>query len=145
MNVILAAIGYVGLSGGALLPQGGEGAAGGVNARVGTYASEYLAIEGEVGIYERTQAYAVQGLWRWQGSELYNRFFGYAQFDPFFTLGAKGYYGEKAGQVGAKIGWGAFYYLDDNWSIRMDADATLGMERKREMFYSASIGLQYDF
>ena len=144
MNLLLAAIGYIALSGGALLPQGGNGAGGGM-VHLGAFALEYLAIEGEIGAYERNQQYAVQGLWRWQGGELYNRFFGYSRFDPFFTFGAKGYYGENEGNYGPCLGVGAFYYLDDNWSIRADLDAALLLDTRREMLYSAAIGLQYDF
>ena len=49
------------------------------------------------------------------------------------------------GQVGPKAGVGAFYHLTENWSLRADADATLGLETSCELLYSFSAGIQYAF
>ena len=127
MSFLLAAICYLGLSGGVV-----DHSAGG-SVRAGVYADEFFAVEVEAGRYEQHTTGAVGALWRWQGAEIYNRFFGYSKFDPFFTVGVP------------KAGVGAFYYLDDNWAIRADIDARLDLETWREVWCSASIGLQYDF
>ena len=44
--------------------------------------------------------FAAQGLWHWQDCELYGRLFGYSVFDPFFTLGARGWLGDGIGIPG---------------------------------------------
>ena len=35
--------------------------------------------------------------------------------------------------------------LTDNWSLRADADATLGLDSDVAMLYSLSLGVQYAF
>ena len=138
---------YVGAAGQMMLPQGGSKMhhIGGAAVRGGYYLTENLAIEGEAAWMENAAGLSVQALGHFQGWSLYGDLFGYSQFDPFVTLGAKGWIGHGAGQVGPKAGLGAFYHLTDEWSLRADADATLGLETNCEMLYSISIGLQYAF
>jgi hypothetical protein len=73
-------------------------------------------------------------LWHW---------WGYEQVDPFFTFGARGWIHD--GQVGPCVGAGAFYHLNDYWSIRFDADATLALDADCEMIYSVGVGVQRTF
>ena len=69
-----------------------------------------------------------------------------------FHLEAARLAGKDAGEMlrsikklGPKAGLGAFYHLTDEWSLRADADATLGLETNCEMLYSLSVGVQYAF
>ena len=94
---------------------------------------------------ENAAGLAVQGLWHWQDADLYGRLFGYSAFDLFFTFGARGWIGDGLGQVGPKAGVGAFWHLTDDWSLRTDADATLGLDSCVAMLYSLSLGVQYAF
>ena len=138
---------YVGVSGMLLLPQGGSRMhrVGGAALRGGCYLSEDWALEGEAASLEDTVGLACAALWHLQGWALYGDLFGYSRFDPFLTVGARGWIGRGCGQVGPKAGLGAFYYLTDSWSLRADADATLGLETAREMLYTISVGVQYSF
>lgn len=128
---------YVGLAGAVTLPQGGSRMhrVGGATLRGGYYIDEFLAVEGETAWLENFAGLAVDVLWHW---------WGYERFDPFFTVGARGWIGAR-GQVGPKAGVGAFYHLTDEWSFRVDADATLGLDTDVEVDYSLSVGLQYSF
>lgn len=137
---------YVGFSGAMTLPQGGGDLRrlGGATLRGGTYLSDFWAIEGEVGWQENSAELGAGLLGHWTGWELYDRFFGFSAFDPFVTIGAKGWVG-KSGEVGPSAGLGAFYHLGEEWSLRADAAATLGVERDIEMVYLLSVGLQYTF
>jgi len=137
----------VGAAGTLVLPQGGSRMrhAGGASVRIGRYFSDNLAVEGEAAWVEDAAGLAVQGLWHWQGWSLYNDLFGYSRFDPFFTFGAQGWVGRDAGQVGPKAGVGACWHLTDDWALRADAGATLGLETKVEMVYGVSLGVQYSF
>ena len=139
---------YVGASGTLLLPQGGSRLhrVGGASVRGGYYLTEDLAVEGEAAWLEDVAGLAAGALWHWQGASLYGDLFGYSRFDPFFTVGAKGWIGRRgAGQVGPKAGLGAFYHLTDNWSLRAEADATLGLDVETEVDYTVSAGVQYSF
>ena len=144
---VLSAETYVGLSGSVTLPQGGSRMhrVGGAAIRGGTYLTEDWAVEGEVAWLENFAGLGAQALGHFQGWGLYGDLFGYSRFDPFVTLGAKGWVGDGCGQVGPKAGLGAFYHLTDSWSLRADADATLGLETNCEMLYSISAGFQYAF
>ena len=144
---VLSAETYVGLSGSVTLPLGGSRMhrVGGAAIRGGTYLTEDWAVEGEVAWLENFAGLGVQALGHFQGWSLYGDLFGYSRFDPFVTLGAKGWIGHGCGQVGPKAGLGAFYHLTDSWSLRADADATLGLETNCEMLYSISAGFQYAF
>ena len=139
---------YVGVAGAMTLPQGGAPhmrRLGGAALRGGWYAAEFLAVEGGAAWMENAAGLAVQGLWHWQDADLYGRLFGYSAFDPFFTFGARGWIGDGLGQVGPKAGVGAFWHLTDEWSLRADADATLGLDSGVAMLYSLSLGVQYAF
>ena len=138
---------YVGLAGQMMLPQGGSRMhhVGGGAFRGGYYLTEDWAIEGEAAWLEDAAGLSAAALGHFQGWSLYGDLFGYSRFDPFVTVGAKGWIGRHAGQVGPKAGLGAFYHLTDEWSLRADADATLGLETNCEMLYSISIGFQYAF
>jgi len=128
---------FVGVNGTLFLPQGGSKMRrlGGASLRVGYYVSEFWAIEGEAAWLENVAGLSADALWHW---------WGYERFDPFFTFGAKGWIG-RAGQVGPKVGIGAFYHLTDAWSLRGDADATLGLDTACEVDYSLSVGVQRSF
>ena len=139
---------YVGVSGVVLLPQGGAShmrRLGGASLRGGWYMSEFLAGEGEAAWTENAAGLCAQGLWHWQGADLYGDLFGYSQFDPFFTFGARGWIGDGIGQAGPKAGVGAFWHLTDDWSLRADADATLGLDSDVAMVYAVTIGVQFAF
>ena len=138
---------YVGLAGQMMLPQGNARLhrVGGAALRVGAYLNEDLAVEGEVAELEDVAGLSCALLGHFQGWSLYGDLFGYSRFDPFVTVGAKGWIGRDCGQVGPKAGLGAFYHLTDSWSLRADADATLGHETDCEMLYSLSVGGQYSF
>ena len=126
---------YVGASATMLLPQGGSDMRrlGGGTARIGYYLSETLAVEADVAWMEDCAGLGVQGLWHcW----------GYERFDPFLTFGARGWI---SGDFGPVAGIGAFYHLTDNWSLRGDAQATLGMDGGCEMLYTLGLGVQYTF
>lgn len=139
--------GYVGAVAMLTLPQGGSCLhhIGGAALRGGYYLTEDWAVEGEVAWLEDSAGLSLAALGHIQGWSLYGDLFGYSRFDPFITLGAKGWLGRADGQVGPKAGLGAFYHLTDEWSLRADADATLGLETNCEMLYSLSIGVQYSF
>ena len=128
---------YLGLGEAMTLPQGGGDVAsrkGGGVARAGMYVSDFWAVEGEAGWMETQTMLGVKGLWHW---------WGYERFDPFFTFGARGWIHE--GEIGPCAGTGAFYHLTDHWSVRVDLEATLGLERETEMIYGIGAGVQYEF
>ena len=137
----------VGVAGQLMLPQGGSRLhhVGGACLRGGYYLTEDWAIEGEASWLENEAGLAVDVLGHLQGWSVYGDLFGYSRFDPFVTFGAKGWIGRDCGQVGPKVGLGAFYHLTDEWALRFDADATLGLETNCEMLYSLSVGIQRSF
>lgn len=139
---------YVGVAASVLLPQGGAEKihrAGGAALRAGVYCSEFFAAECEAASLENAAGFAAQGLWHWQGSELYGRLFGYSVFDPFFTFGARGWLGHGVGQVGPKAGLGSFWHLTEEWSLRAEADATLCIDSDESVAYSVCVGVQRFF
>lgn len=129
---------YVGASAELMLPQGGSRLhhLGGAALRVGYYLNDFWAAEGALGWLEDAASLDADILWHW---------WGYERFDPFFTFGAKGCLGRAGGQVGPKFGIGAFYHLDDHFSLRADADALLGVESEVEIVYAFLVGVQYSF
>ena len=137
----------VGLSGAMALPQGGSHArrVGGAAVRFGCYLTENWAVEGEAAWLENAVGLGADALGHLQGWDLYGDLFGYSRFDPFVTVGARGWIGGGSGQVGPKAGVGAFYHLTDEWAIRAEADATLGLDAEREMRYTVAVGCQYSF
>lgn len=126
---------YAGSSATLVLPQGGGDMRrlGGATARVGYYVTETLAVEADAAWLEDCAGLGVQGLWH---------LWGYERFDPFVTFGARGWID---GDLGPVAGLGAFYHLTDNWSLRADAQATLGIESDCDMVYSLGAGVQYTF
>ena len=134
---------YVGLSGSVLLPQGGARSRVGAAGRIGWYATEAFALEGEAADLEHTVGFAARGLWHWRGWDEYDKLFGFSRFDPFFTFGACGWLPD--GQVGPAAGIGFLYYLDDNWALRASAEAVLGLDSDAEMIYSLAAGVQYSW
>lgn len=126
---------YAGGGASLVLPQGGGRMHRRVGAevRLGYYADDFLAVEASVAWMERDAGFGLRGLWHW---------WGYEKFDPFFTFGAKGWI---EGDAGPSVGWGCFWHLDDNWSLRLDADATLGFDGDAEMVYSIGAGIQFAF
>ena len=136
---------YTGASAQLVLPQGGSRMhrLGGGAARVGYYFTSSLAFEAEAAWLENVAGLSARALWHLHGWEAVNMLFGYERFDPFLTLGARGWIHD--GQVGPSAGLGAFYYLTDSWALRFDADATLGLDTDVETVFSLSAGLQYSF
>ena len=136
---------YVGAAGALTLPQGGSriDRAGGGLLRAGVYLADDWAIEASAGQLEGYTAFGAGALVHFYTFDLYDRFFGYSAFDPFFTAGANGWLDGRHGQVGPSAGIGAFWHLDDNWSIRADATATLGLDADMEMLYTVTVGIQY--
>ena len=138
---------YVGVPGLLTLPQGGSRmrTVGGAGVRAGAYLSDFWSLEGTVGVEENLALLGVGLLGHCSGWSLYDRYFGYSAFDPFVTIGAKGWIGTDAGQVGPSVGLGAYYHLDDHWSLRADADVTLGLDPDAEVLHMISCGVQYAF
>ena len=126
---------YVGASATLVMPQGGGDMRrlGGATARVGYYVTEALAVEADAAWLEDCAGLGVQGLWH---------IWGYERFDPFLTFGARGWID---GDLGPVAGLGAFYHLTDNWSLRAEAQATLGIDSDCDMVYSLGAGVQYTF
>lgn len=126
---------YAGSSATIVLPQGGGDMRrlGGATALVGYYVTEALAVEADAAWLEDCAGLGVQGLWH---------LWGYERFDPFVTFGARGWID---GDLGPVAGLGAFYHLTDNWSLRADAQATLGIDSDCDMVYSLGAGVQYTF
>ena len=146
--VSLFAEAYVGEGGAMVLPQGGSDMRrlGGASLRAGAYLSDFVAVEGEAAWLENAAGLGVAAVVHAQAWQVYGDLFGYSAFDPFVTLGARGWLGASdLGQVGPRVGLGAFYHLDDHWSLRADADATLGLDASVEMVYMVSLGVQYSF
>ena len=139
--------GYLGVSAALTLPQGGSRLRrlGGGALRGGWYFTENWAAEAEAVWLEDVAGLAAGALGHLQDCDLYDYYFGYSRFDPFVTFGVRGWIGRAGGQVGPKAGLGAFYHLTDAWSLRFDADATLGLETNCEMVYSLAAGVQYSF
>ncbi len=126
---------YVGTAGTMVLPQGGSAMRrlGGATARIGYYLTESLAVEADAAWLEDCAGLGVQGLWH---------MYGYERLDPFLTFGARGWIG---GNVGPSAGIGAFYHLTDSWSLRFDAQSTLGLDGGCAMAYTVGAGVQYSF
>lgn len=125
----------VGTQGTLVLPQGGAKMhrRGGATIRAGYYIDDAWMLEGTAAWLEDSVGLGVNLLWHW---------WLYEPFDPFFTLGADGWID---GGVGPSLGWGCYWHVDDNWSLRADAKATLDVDGADEMIYSLSLGLQYAF
>ena len=104
---------YSGAAAQLVLPQGGSRMhrVGGGAARVGYYFTGSLALEAEAAWLENVVGLSARALWHLHGWEEFNMLFGYERFDPFLTLGARGWIHD--GQVGPSAGLGAFYYLTD--------------------------------
>ena len=119
-----------------VLPQGGSRmrASGGATARLGRYTGDFLACEASASVAGGRAGLGARGLWHW---------WGYEKFDPFFTFGAEGWFG--GGALGPCAGWGVFWHFDDNWSLRFDTSAMLGVAGERSMTYSVAAGVQYSF
>ena len=136
---------YVGAGAQALFPQGSSrmrhAVGGAVNA--GVYLSDFLAIEAEAAWLEKTCGLSARALGHFALWDEFDLLFGSEKFDPFFTIGASGWM--RSGQVGPLAGLGALYYIDDDWALRFDATATLGLDTRREMVYSVTVGIQRAF
>ena len=109
---------------------------GGAAVRLGYYFAEFWAAEAEIASVENYAGLSADVLWHW---------WGYERFDPFFTFGVKGWIGHGDDRFGPKLGTGCFYHLTDSWSLRFDADFTLGLETETETVYTVSAGFQYSF
>ena len=136
---------YAGGAAQLVLPQGGSRMRrlGGGAARAGRYITDSLALECEAAWLEDSAALAARAVWHLHGWEEFDMLFGYERLDPFLSAGARGWIHD--GQVGPSAGLGAFYYLTDDWALRFDAEATLGLDTRVETVYSISAGIQYFF
>ena len=125
---------YAGASATLVLPQGGHSMRrlGGATARVGYYLLESFALEADAAWLETCAGLGLQFLWH---------FYGYERFDPFVTFGARGWI---SGDAGPCVGLGAFYHLTDNWSLRADAQATLGVDGAYSPWLGALGALDFD-
>ncbi len=128
-----------------VFPQGGgdlrqlSGAA----VRFGGNVSDTFSTFYEVAALENQCGLAVRGNWSLQSWDWFGQMFGYERFDPFVSLGVRGWL--PHGDVGPCIGLGFLYYLDDHWAVRVDGDVTLGLESEVETIHSVSAGIQYLF
>ena len=139
---------YLGAAGTLTLPQGGSRLRrlGGAAVRGGVYLSDFWAVEGDVAWQENAAGLGVDALVHVQAWSGYGDLFGYSAFDPFVTAGARGWLvSDGDGQVGPQMGLGAFYHLDDSWSLRAEANVTLGVETRVEAIYTISVGVQNGF
>ncbi len=129
---------YAGAGATMVLPGGGSDLRrlSGASARFGYYFAEFWAVEAEIASLEDYAGLSADVLWHW---------WGYERLDPFFTFGVKGWIGRGDDQFGPKLGTGCFYHLTDSWSLRFDADVTMGLETETETVYTVSAGFQYSF
>lgn len=129
---------FVGAGAVMMLPQGGgdERRLAGAGMRLGWYPVEFWALEGGFSWLEDSAGIDLDVLWHW---------WGYERFDPFFTLGARGWIGGNSADLGPKAGIGAFYHLTDSLSLRFDADATLTLDGDQAVYYTLSTGVQWSF
>ena len=156
--------GYVGAAGGLLLPGNGNclKRAALVAARGGWYLDEYLAFEGEALCAPHASSDvggtavwggSVQALWHLSGWEAFDKLFGCERFAPFLTCGAQALcaprhvFADNSHRtgIGPSAGFGAFYHLTDNWSLRAEARAALAVDSPCGMTYSLLAGIQYSF
>ena len=126
---------YAGARAVAVIPQGGGEMRNlcGAGAYLGYYLGDFITVEISAAWLEDTVGLSVKHLWHW---------WGYEKFDPFFTFGANGWI---EGDAGPSLGTGTFWHFDDNWSVRFDADATLGLDGETEMIYQLGLSVQYAF
>lgn len=138
---------FLGVEGEMLLPQGGAslGRRAGATLTAGTSLSDFWAVEGRLGVLDNAASFGANLLGHLSTFSVYDRFFGFSPFDPFFTLGARGILCDHRGQVGPAVGAGAFYHLSEHWSLRADASAFLGLDTSREVFFTLACGVQYTF
>lgn len=156
--------GYVGAAGGMLLPGNGNGLkrAALVAARGGWYLDEHLAVEAEALCAPHASSDvggtvvwggSVQALWHLSGWEAFDKLFGCERFAPFLTCGAQALCAPRhvfadashRTGIGPSVGFGAFYHLTDNWSLRAEARAALAVDSPCGMDYSILAGVQYSF
>ena len=156
--------GYVGAAGGMLLPGNGNSLkrAALVAARGGWYLDEYLAVEAEALCAPHASSDeggtavwggSAQALWHLSGWEAFDKLFGCERFAPFLTGGVQALCaprhvfadGSHRTGIGPSVGFGAFYHLTDNWSLRAEARAALAVDSPCGMTYSLLAGVQYSF
>jgi len=156
--------GYVGAAGGIMLPGNGNSLKRGalVSARGGWYLDEYLALEAEALCAPNVSSGdgntpvwggSAQVLWHLSGWEAFDKLFGCERFAPFFTCGVQALCAPRHAfaddshrtGVGPMAGFGAFYHLTDNWSLRADARAALAVDSPCGMSYALLMGVQYSF
>lgn len=125
---------YVAPSAAIVFPQGGCGMSrkAGGEARIGYYLDDFWAVEASAALTENRAGYGLNALWHW---------YGYERLDPFFLFGVKGWTGLGAGPG---FGLGAFYHLDDDFSLKADAYSVL-LADDADVVFSLSVGLQYSW
>lgn len=115
-----------------MIPESGRVFAG-AGLRASYYLNEFWAAEAGAALLEDKGYFDVDILWHW---------YGYERFDPFFTFGAAVLTSDA---VGPKAGVGAFYHLDDFWSLRFDGEAMMNLDGETRMNYAFALGIQYAF
>ena len=137
----------LGAQGFILLPPGGSSHAprGGALVSAGLSLSESWMVEARVGALEQGALLGCEGIFRWTGFELYDRFFGFSPFDPFFSVGAMGTFASDDGLAGPSCGAGAFYHLTENWSLRAEATALLNVNAACDVHFLLSCGFSSSF
>ena len=156
--------GYAGASAGMSLPGNGSSLkrAALVAARGGWYLDEYFALEAEALCAPNAASGegctpvwggAVQALWHLSGWEAFDKLFGCERFAPFLTGGVQTLCaprhvfadGSHRTGTGPCAGFGAFYHLTDNISLRAEARAALAVDSPCGMAYSLLAGVQFSF
>lgn len=77
----------------------------------------------------------------------------YERFDPYVSLGWVYYHGDDRifsegsyyNHTGPRLGIGAFYHLNDNWSLRADGRFSVACDSTFETLYTADLGIAYHF
>lgn len=93
---------------------------------------------------------SIQGLY---ADELYH-FYKYDRWDPYLA-GGLGFYhahshhtfddGDCDSVFGPRVGVGVMYHLSDNWSLRLDTRAMMGLAHDNEFIYTVDAGVVYRF
>jgi len=115
----------------------------GGGAAAGVYLSDKIAFEGEISVMERKVFAAARAVMHFSVFEEIDLLFGYGRFDPFFTLGLNSLF--PNGQSGPEFGVGAYYYLSDDWALRIDGSSTVGIEGDCDAVYCVALSLQRAF
>lgn len=136
---------YATISSSVVLPRESSGMRDKVGATVnfGVYLTDRFAFEFETGIFEDKPSLAIRSVCHFGAWKEFDLLFGCERFDPFFALGAAGWFNE--GQYGPSVGVGAYYYLSDFWALRFEGGSLLALNKDTSVVYSLSVGIQRTF